>query len=145
MQVFHVDGSGVSRMRTVSKLVAVGVVVAGMVVPAAAADASAPASGASVVVQQNGVTTNHVCASQDVVVVASGFSAGRTHEQARVEIIGSGELFSVSIPLTAGSGSVDTGSPGPDFVGLKFRVRYEVGSSGKPADQGSFSATIFDC
>ena len=117
----------------------------GVGVMAGTASASLPASGASVVVQQNGVTTHTVCASQDVWLTANGFAPARREVQARVEIIGGGLLFTTPIHLTAGSGSVDVGTPGPGFIGDRFRVRYQVGNGHVSSLLGSFSATIVDC
>jgi hypothetical protein len=109
------------------------------------ASASPSANGASVVVEQNGVPTHTVCADQDVILAASGFAPNRHVVLARVQIIGSGVLFTVPIHLSGGSGWVDVGTPGPDFIGLKFRVRDQVGSGDSPALQGSYSATIVAC
>jgi hypothetical protein len=132
------------RGRAVTTAVASGVLVAGFAISSAVGAAPA-GSGASIVVQQNGVTTHTVCASEDVVLAASGFAPNRKVVQARVQIVGSGVLFNVAIPLTAGAGTYDTGSPGPDFIGDKFRVRYQTGSSSNTGNNGSFSATIVDC
>jgi hypothetical protein len=135
-------------MRKVTRAVAVGVFVAALgisTVTAESASAAPAANGASIVVQQNGVETHHVCASQPVVLVATGFAPGRKVVQATVTIVGSGPLFTASIPLSGGSGSLDVGTPGPSFIGTKFRVRYQVGSADRPGLHGSFSATIFDC
>ena len=114
-------------------------------VMAETASAAPPASGASIVVQQNGVTTHTVCADQDVVLVANGFAPGRKVVQARIQIIGSGVLFTQTVKLSGGSGSANTGTPGPGFIGDKFRVRYQVGSGDSPSLQGSFSANIVAC
>ncbi len=56
-----------------------------------------------------------------------------------------GLLFQSQIPLTDGAGSVNTGTPGPDFIGAKARVRFQTGSSGHVVNNGSWSATIVDC
>src|SRR5437870_5226927 len=85
--------TGVSGMRTVTRVVAVGVFAAALAVSAATADtalAAPAANGASIVVEQNGVVTHHVCASQPVVLVATGFAPNRKFVQARVQIVGSG-------------------------------------------------------
>jgi hypothetical protein len=135
-------------MRTVTRAVAVGVFAAAVAVTTSTASpalAAPAANGASIVVEQNGIVTHQVCASQDVVLVATGFAPNRKVVAARVQIVGSGVLFSTNIQLSAGSGSLDIGAPGPTFVGEKFRVRYQVGSGNRPALLGSFSATVFGC
>lgn len=129
------------RRRTITTAVASGVLAAGFAISSAAGAAPA-GNGASVVVQQNGVTTHTVCASEDVWLAASGFAPNRRVVQTRVQIVGSGVLFFAPVRLTDGAGTLDVGSPGPDFIGLKFRVRYSTGSG---ASNGSFSATIVDC
>lgn len=132
-------------MKTMTKLAALGVAVPALLLPAGAANAAPTASGAAIVVQQDGLTTHNVCASKDVVLVASGFAPNRHSVQATIQIVGSGPLFDATIPLSAGSGSFNTGNPGPAFVGDKFRVRFQTGSSDHPVNLGSFSGTIFDC
>ncbi len=135
-------------MRTVTRVLAVGAFAAALAVTSSTASpalAAPAANGASIVVEQNGVVTRHVCASQDVVLVASGFAVNRKVVEARVQIVGSGVLFTSKIQLSGGAGSTNTGAPGPGFIGDKFRVRYQVGSADRPGLRGSFSATIFDC
>jgi hypothetical protein len=132
-------------MKRLTKIAALGVAVPAMLLSAQVAHAEPTASGAAVVVQQDGITTHHVCASKDVVLVASGFAPNRHSVHATIQIVGSGPLFDSTIALSAGSGSFDTGNPGPSFVGAKFRVRFQTGSSAHPVNRGSFSGTIFDC
>jgi hypothetical protein len=132
------------RGRAITTALASGVLVAGFAISSAVGAAPA-GSGASVVASQNGVATHRICASEDVFLDASGFAPNRKQVTARVQIVGSGVLFYEAIPLTDGAGSVDTGYPGPDFVGLKFRVRYQTGSTDHTGNFGSFSATIVDC
>jgi hypothetical protein len=114
-------------------------------VMAGTASAAPAANGASIVVQQNGVTTHTVCADQDVVLVATGFAPNRKVVQARIQIIGSGLLFTQTVKLSGGAGSANTGTPGPLFIGDRFRVRYQVGSGDSSSLQGSFSANIVAC
>lgn len=132
-------------MRPAVLAAAAGGAIAMLAVPASSAVAAPAGNGASVVAQQNGVTTHTLCASQDVWLYASGFAPNRHSIIASIQIVGSGVLFSAPVQLTDGSGTVDTGYPGPDFIGDKVRVRYQTGSSSHPTNLGSFSATIVDC
>jgi hypothetical protein len=132
------------RVRTVSTVLVSGAAVAGLAI-AGAAGAAPAGNGATVVASQNGVATHRLCASQDVYLDASGFAPNRRVVQASIQIVGSGFLFNAPIKLTNGAGSVDTGTPGPDFIGAKARVRFQTGSSGNVANKGSWSATIVDC
>jgi hypothetical protein len=130
-------------MRILTKLVGLGVAATVILAPAGAAQASTTSSGGgTVVVQQNGVTTHTVCASEDVFLKARGFPASQHVVRATVHIVGSGGLFAVDIPLRHGAGVVNTGNPGPPFVGLKFKVRYHNDSSD---DRVAFGASILDC
>jgi hypothetical protein len=124
--------------------VAAGGVVASMALPGTAQAAPA-GNGATVVAQQDGVTTHTLCAFDDVWLAASGFAPNRGSVVASIQIVGSGVLFQAPIHLTDGSGTVDTGYPGPSFIGDKVRVRFQTGSSSHPVNNGSFSATIVDC
>lgn len=119
--------------------------VASLALPAASAIAAPAGNGANVVIQQNGMTVHNICASQDVYLVATGFAPNRGTVFARIQIVGSGVLFGGNIPLTDGSGSWNTGYPGPGFIGDKVRVRYQTGSSNHPVNLGSYSGTIVDC
>jgi hypothetical protein len=131
-------------MRAITTALGGGVLVAGFVISSAVGAAPA-GSGASVVAQQNGVTTHRLCASEDVILYASGFAPGRRQVVASGELVGSGSLGTATIQLTDGSGSADIGSAGPDLIGAKVRVRYQTGSSDHPVNKGSFSARIVDC
>jgi hypothetical protein len=128
-----------------ARVAAVGVAAGAMMLPAAIAEADAPANGATIVFVQNGVVTHNLCASSEVFVQASGFAPGRRQVHATIQIVGSGALFDVTIPLSAGSGQFDTGAPGPHFIGMKARLRYQTGSSDNPSNNGSYSASIKDC
>jgi len=120
--------------------------IASVALPASSAQAAPAGNGATVVIQQNGVTTHTICAFDDVWLAASGFAPNRGRVVARIEAIGGGGIVAGgSIPLSGGSGTVDTGTPGPYFIGTKVRVRFQVGSSDHPVNLGSFSATIVDC
>lgn len=130
-------------MRILTKLIGLGVAATVILAPAGVAQASTTASSAgTVVVQQNGVTTHTVCASQDVFLKARGFPASQHVVRASIHIVGSGRLFTMDIPLTHGAGVVDTGNPGDPFIGLSFKVRYHADSSG---DRVAFGADIIDC
>ena len=132
-------------MRLRSAAVAV-IAAASLIVPVAgSASASPTSSGVTVTVQQNGVDTHNVCAFNDVWFAGRGFAPNRTGVWVRVEIIGAGILFYTRIPLSGGSGATDTGQPGPYFIGDKFRVRYEAGSTDHPVVLASWSANIQDC
>jgi hypothetical protein len=128
-----------------ARVAAVGLAAGALMLPAAVAEADAPANGASIVFAQNSVVTHNLCASEDVVAQATGFAPGRRQVQAIVQVVGSGELFDLTIRLTAGSGQLNTGAPGPDFIGAKVRLRYQTGNSDHPSNNGSYSATIIDC
>ena len=132
------------RGRAITTALASGALVAGFAMSSAVGAAPA-GSGASVVAQQNGVTTHRLCASQDVFLYASGFAPNRGTVQASIQIVGEGFLFKAPIPLSGGAGMADVGTPGPGFIGAKARVRFQTGSSAHPVNNGSFSATIVDC
>ena len=124
--------------------VAVGILAGGLALPALA-DAAPPNSGASVVSQQNGVTTHYLCADQDIQWLASGFAPNRAQVQVSLQLVGVGEIFAGPIALSGGSGSIDAGIATDDLVGLRYRLRFQTGSSDHPADHGSFSMTIVSC
>jgi hypothetical protein len=128
-----------------TRVAAVSVAAGALLLPAAAAEADAPANGASIVFAQNGVTTHNLCASAPVFVEASGFAPNRRQVQATVQVVGSGALFDLTVHLTGGSGELNTGAPGSEFIGSKVRLRYQTGSSDHVSDNGSYSATISDC
>lgn len=132
-------------MKVIALVAAAGGVIATLALPATSAYGAPAGNGASVVAQQNSVTTHTLCASQDVWLYASGFAPNRHSVTASIQIVGAGVLFSAPISLTDGSGTVDTSYPGPSFIGDKVRVRYQTGSSSHPVNLGSFSATIVDC
>ena len=121
-----------------------GVLAGGLALPAVA-DAAPTNSGASVVSQQNGVTTHRLCADQDIQWVASGFAPNRRQVQVSLQLVGVGEIFRGPIALSGGSGSIDAGIATDDLVGNRYRLRFQTGSSDHPANHGSFSMTIVSC
>ena len=129
--------------------VVAGGIVAGIAVPGAAG-AAGTGSGASVVLQQNGVTTHTLCGGQEIYAVASGFAPNRKSvsidvvQVGAVNQYGNAVIETATIPLTNGAGSVDIGS---DIVQVtyKLRVRYQTGSSAHPTNNGSFSAVMEIC
>jgi hypothetical protein len=129
------------RARTITGVVSG--IIAGLAFPAAAGAAPA-GNGASVVVQQNGVTTHRICGGQDIFLTASGFAPNRKTLSVTLQQVPGGVIGTAQIPLTAGSGTVDIGR---DIVPLtyKLRVRFETGSSEHAADNGSFSADLVLC
>jgi hypothetical protein len=130
-------------MRALTKLLGLGAAMTLTLIPMGAANAAtSTASGGTVVVQQNGITTHMVCASQDVFLRARAFPASQHSVRASVHIVGSGRLFFVDIPLHHGAGQVDTGNPGPPFIGLSVKVRYRSEDSG---ERVAFGADIADC
>ena len=130
--------------RVVAAVVVGGVLSGGIALPAVA-DAAPTNSGASVVSQQNDVTTHRLCANEDIQWVASGFAPNRRQVQVSLQLVGLGEVFRGPIALSGGSGSVDAGIATDYLVGARFRLRFQTGSSDHPADHGSFSMTIVSC